>query len=324
MGAANIIRVAIVLGGCVKYARKTKSILSIMVLLVCCLFYQNCGGPEAIMTNGQQDSSLQSSSQGDSSQDNNSSDNGTATPTPSPSPSASPAPATAIPAQTTWYWQLQGTINLNQNVGVYDLDVFDNDKATFTSLKAKGRKVICYFSAGTYEDWRPDANQFPTTALGNGLGWPGEKWLDIRDATVRKIMVARLDMAKSKGCDGVEPDNVDGYANSNGFKLTKADQLDFLNYLADQVHARGMTIALKNATDLVSSLVAKYDFAVVEECFKYNECDAYSPFIKANKAVLNAEYSAYSDATCAKAKSLKFSTVFFNLDLNGKVFKPCL
>ena len=31
----------------------------------------------------------------------------------------------------------------------------------------------------------------------------------------------------SAGCDGVEPDNVDGYVNDTGFDLTAGDQLDF-------------------------------------------------------------------------------------------------
>ncbi len=238
-------------------------------------------------------------------------------------PPPPPVGDNSIPAGTSWYWQLQGAINMTVAAKVYDIDLFDVEQSTYSALKLQGHKVICYFSAGTYEDWRPDASQFPASSLGNGLGWPGEKWLDVRNATVRQIMVARLDMAKNKGCDGLEPDNVDGYANNSGFNFTQQDQVNYLTFLADQAHARGMTIALKNATDLVSSLVSKFDFAVVEECFKYNECEAYSPFIAQNKAVLNAEYSSYSAATCTKAKALGFSTVFFNLDLDGRVYNPC-
>jgi len=245
-------------------------------------------------------------------------------PTPSPSPTRSPSSGTSIPAGTQWYWQLQGAVNANIAAKVYDIDLYDNSAATFASLKQSGHIVICYFSAGTYEDWRPDASQFPSTALGSGVsGWPGEKWLDVRNATVRQIMAARMDLAKSKGCDGLEPDNVDGYSNKSGFPLTMQDQISFNSFLADQAHARGMVVALKNSTDLVDSLVGKFDFAVVEECFKYNECSAYSPFISQNKAVLNAEYSSYSSSICSQAASLKFSTVFFNLDLNGQVYNPC-
>ncbi len=269
-------------------------------------------------------------------------DQGMTTPTPpvvTVPPPIAPAPAVVtVPPVVTppisgmsltpgvnWYWQLQGSINIARTSEVYDIDLYDVSAATFASLKQSGHKVICYFSAGTYEDWRSDANMFPAASLGSEVdGWPGEKWIDVRNTTVRQIMAARLDQAKSKGCDGVEPDNVDGYSNGNGLGLTKQDQISFNSYLADQAHARGLVIALKNSTDLVDSLVSKFDFAVVEECFKYNECEAYSPFVKQNKAVLNAEYTKFSSATCDKAKQLGFSTVFYNLDLNGKVFDPCL
>lgn len=77
-------------------------------------------------------------------------------------------------------------------------------------------RSIGYFSAGSYENWRSDERDFPSSVKGNNLdGWPGEKWLDISDwATLGPIMEARLDLAVTKGCDGVEPDNVDGYDNN--------------------------------------------------------------------------------------------------------------
>ena len=249
--------------------------------------------------------------------------------TPQPLPPASEPPATTpsvgtVAPQTTWYWQLQGTLNTAVNAKIYDLDLYDSSVTTIQNLKSSGKLVVCYFSAGSYEDWRSDANLFPQIALGQNLdGWPGEKWLDVRNPDVRKIMAQRMDLAKSKGCDALEPDNVDGYSNKSGFPLTAQDQINYLRYLADQAHSRGLLIALKNSTDLVTSLVDQFDFAVVEECFKYNECEMYSPFIKKGKAVLNAEYTSYSTAVCTKAANLKFSTVFFNLDLNGKVFQPC-
>lgn len=230
----------------------------------------------------------------------------------------------ALTPRTTWYWQLQGAINQNVAAKVYDIDLFDSSASQISALKTTGKIVICYFSAGSYEEWRPDAKSFPAAVLGRNLdGWPGEKWLDIRSASVRSIMAARMDMAKTKGCDGLEPDNVDEYSNGSGFPLTAKDQIAFLTALADLAHQRGLIIALKNSTDLVASLVSKFDFAVVEECFRYNECGAYSPFVMQGKAVLNAEYTSYSAAICNEAAKLKFSTAFFNLDLNGKVFKPC-
>jgi hypothetical protein len=241
-----------------------------------------------------------------------------------PPQSQPPPPPVQTSGSPTWYWQLQGTLNTSVNAEYYDIDLFDTSTATIQALKNSGRKVICYFSAGTYEEWRSDAAQFPAAGMGANMeDWPGERWLDVRNLLVREIMKKRLDLAKSKGCHGVEPDNVDGYSNKNGVGLTKADQIAYNGFLADEAHARGLSVALKNSTDLVAALVNKFDFAVVEECFAYNECEAYSPFVQQNKAVFNAEYTKYSATTCTKAKQLGISTAFFNLDLNGKVFNPC-
>lgn len=229
-----------------------------------------------------------------------------------------------IPPGASWYWQLSGDVKMNIGAQVYDIDLFDNSAGTFAALKARGKTVICYFSGGSYENWRPDAGRFPAAVLGRALdGWPGERWLDVRATAVREIMKARLDLAKAKGCDGVEPDNVDGYSNNNGFGLTKAHQTDYNKFLAREARARGLLIGLKNSTDLVGALVGSFDFAVVEQCYQYRECAAYRPFISQGKAVLIAEYQRYSTASCADAKRNGFSLVYYNLSLDGSKYQPC-
>lgn len=57
------------------------------------------------------------------------------------------------------------------------------------------------------------------------------------------LWLNRLDVAVYKGCDGVEPDNVDGYTNNTGFILTAEDQLMYNRFLADEAHERGLLIA---------------------------------------------------------------------------------
>jgi hypothetical protein len=59
---------------------------------------------------------------------------------------------------------------------------------------------------------------------------PGENWLDIRSDNVSLIMKKRIDLAVQKGCDGVEPDNMDGYSNHSGFSLTFEEQLKLQSY----------------------------------------------------------------------------------------------
>ena len=68
------------------------------------------------------------------------------------------------------------------------------------------------------------------------------------------MIASRLDIAAARGCDGVEPDNVDGYDNDSGFELTRADQIDFNRFLATEAHQRGLSVGLKNALDLVEEL----------------------------------------------------------------------
>jgi len=114
--------------------------------------------------------------------------------------------------QTSWQWQLTTPIDMNVNAEVFDIDLYYNSASLVSQLHAKGKKAICYISAGTWERWRPDASKFPTTVRGSKVsGWAGEQWLDIRQWNVLgPIMEARLDLCKAKGFDGVEPDNVDG------------------------------------------------------------------------------------------------------------------
>ncbi|MCJ1249118.1 hypothetical protein MMC30_006341 [Trapelia coarctata] len=164
------------------------------------------------------------------------------------------------------------------DVTAFDIDLVANEVSTIRELHGKGRKVICYFSAGSFEDFRPDSKDFQASDYGNPLdGWPDEWWLNTKSANVRKIMIARMELAKSKGCDAVDPDNVDGFTNDTGFTLTKADAVDYLEFLAEAAHSRGMAIGLKNAGDIISELVDHMEFAVNEVCNKYDECEATPP-----------------------------------------------
>ena len=148
-------------------------------------------------------------------------------------------------------------------------------------------------------------------------GWD-ELWLDIRSSKVLDIMKKRMDLAKKKGCDGVEPDNIDGYQNSTGFPLKGSDQLRYNKALAAEAHQRGLSIGLKNDVDQVRDLVAHFDWALNEECVKYNECKKLLPFIQANKAVFHTEYRPLrKSSVCPKVKSYQFSTLIKKLDLDA-------
>ncbi|KAJ6128663.1 CAZyme family GH114 [Penicillium samsonianum] len=192
-------------------------------------------------------------------------------------------------------WQIQlidAVEDTTIDADIWDIDLFDNTAETITTLHGKGHKVICYFSAGTYEDWRPDVSKFDTADLGSNLDdWPGERWLNIKSSKARAVMSSRLDMAKQKGCDGVDPDNIDAYNNENGLGLTEADSVDFLTFLAAESHSRGMSIGLKNGGDIIGSVIDKMQWSVNEQCAQYNECEVYAAFTEVNKPVFHIEYA---------------------------------
>ncbi|KPI13140.1 hypothetical protein OK074_8837 [Actinobacteria bacterium OK074] len=212
---------------------------------------------------------------------------------------------------TAWQWQLSGKkIDTSVDVPVYDIDGFDQPRATVTALHREGRKVICYLSTGAWEDWRPDAKKFPKSVLGKGNGWEGERWLDIRATdTLEPLMAARIDMCRKKGFDAVEPDNMDGYKNDTGFPLKAADQLRYNRLVARLVHERGMAVGLKNDLDQIPQLVGDFDFAVNEQCAQYDECGQLKPFTAADKAVFHVEYELPPSKFCAESRRLKLSSM---------------
>lgn len=221
---------------------------------------------------------------------------------------------------TTWQWQLSGALDLTVDANVYDVDLFETDAATVAALHGLGRRTICYLSAGSWEDWRPDRADFPTSAIGNDYaGWPGEKWLDIRQIDqLAPALLARLEMCRARGFDAVEPDNIDGYQNDTGFPLTASDQIRFNRWFAQQAHARGLAVALKNDGDQTPDLLNEFDFAIVESCFERGECDAYQPFIAARKAVFAAEYRLAPAAFCADARARDFDALRKNRALDAQ------
>lgn len=209
---------------------------------------------------------------------------------------------------TSWQWQLDGELDTSFDVAMYDIDLFDNSTEAIDALHADGRVVVCYFSAGTREDWRPDADDYPEEVLGAALDeWPGERWVDIRRLDIlTPIIEARLDLAASKHCDGVEPDNMDAFKNESGFPLSAGDQLTFNRWIAELAHKRGLSVGLKNDITQVPLLVGHFDWAINEQCFEFDECSAYNSFIGAGKAVFGVEYSGDPAVFCPLANAADF------------------
>ena len=229
-------------------------------------------------------------------------------------------------------WQIElahPLTNVTFNASIYDIDMFDNNATTITKLHQLGRKVICYFSAGSFENWRPDAGSFSNkTDLGKPLdGWAGEWWLNTNSSNVRNIMLSRLDLAVTKGCNGVDPDNMDGFDNDNGLGLTQGDAVDYVNFLADAAHARNLSVGLKNAGEIIPQVLGKMQWAVNEQCVQYGECDTWQPFVEAGKPVFHIEYpdgapnvaAQKVDSICGDADAKGFETVMKEMDLDDWV-----
>ncbi|KAK6537816.1 hypothetical protein TWF694_010719 [Orbilia ellipsospora] len=212
--------------------------------------------------------------------------------------------------------------NTDLAVTAYDLDLFDNSLAFIANLKLKGHRVICYFSAGSYEDWRPDAKNFTKADYGKAMdGWAGEWWLDTNSQNVRNIIANRIALAQSKGCDAIDPDNINGYQNPTGLNLTEADAISFLRFMSIEAHNRGLAIGLKNGGELVSDVIDFMDFAVQESCVAYGECGPYRTFLEYNSPVFHIEYPADTNVTVAEICAPKngaqgFSTIIKHLKLD--------
>ena len=235
-------------------------------------------------------------------------------------PGAQAAPERWVPqVGETFYIQCTGKTDLNREAQVYNLDWETTSAAQVKQLHNRGVCVICYFRAGSSEDWRSDDSKFPASVKGNPLdGWDGEYWLDIRKLdTLTPIMKARMDVCRQKGFDAVDPDNTDAWSQDTGFPITKSHQVAYQRAMAAAAHERGLAIGLKNNVEQISQMCSFVDFAVNEECNEWDECDAYAGFLASGKPVYNIEYTG----TCPTGLPEGMSSFVgkLSLGLGGKI-----
>ena len=228
-----------------------------------------------------------------------------------------------IPPNSSFDIQFSEVIEVSSfKAEIIDLDLFETSEQIIEQLHLQNKIVICYFSAGSLEEWREDAGNFPSEIIGkNYAGWPGEKWLDIRRIDLLSpILISRFDLCQQKGFDGVETDNVDGYQNNTGFKITNAEQITFNLWLAEQAHIRGLSIGLKNDPDQLTDLVSDFDWLLLEDCYSQGWCQLARTFIEKNKPVFAIEYTDQDvdfDAACASAEKIGFKLIEKNRNLDS-------
>lgn len=195
---------------------------------------------------------------------------------------------------SSFYIQLQGELDLSVPYDVWDVDLYSTTPEQVAAMQAMGGYVIAYMNAGAWQPGMPDSDLYPDSVIGKQpmKGWPEERWLDIRQIeTLRPIIRSKIAEAKAKGFNAVDPDNMDGYTNTTEFGLTKADQIAFAKMIAEEAHALGMAVMLKNAGDMMSDLVNDFDGTVAEQAYKYKEAAIYQPMRDAGKPVFVIEYN---------------------------------
>jgi hypothetical protein len=254
-------------------------------------------------------------------------------------PSAKAAPWVPTPG-LRWQYQLQGVLNTSVcskpasggpcvRPDVYDIDLYENNGTTpdapgVAAIHAQGGHAVCYVDAGTWESFRPDANEYPAGVKGRPNGWPGERWLDIRQTGVLlPILTQRVAKCAAAHFDAVEFDNVDGYTNNTGFPLTSQEQLTFNEDLAGIAHGAGLSVGLKNDLGQLASLAGSFDFAINEQCAQYKECSAYSGWEAAHKAIVEVEYRGKPSKFCLSAELSGRDAMLKKKALKATPWTPC-
>ena len=162
---------------------------------------------------------------------------------------------------------------------------------------APGSYGICYVNAFQTQPeqrrwWQrhhPDLILREGDAAVRDPGWPGEWLLDTRTREQRTriaAIVGRWIRACSRaGFQAVEADNLDSWTRSRGL-LSRSGNAALARQLAHIAHRHGLAFGQKNAASLVGKRF--FDFAVVEECQRYDECDRFRS--RYGRAVIEIEY----------------------------------
>jgi hypothetical protein len=245
---------------------------------------------------------------------------------------------------------------------VWALDGQLIDRETVQRLKSEGKYVICYINVGTWDpgkvdvqNWmKLDANKDPIPGvgtypydhfkIGNTLGnepiwgkrygttaFDDEFWWNIFHPAVKAIIAQRIDNCASKGFDALEPDNIDSHVYEDdtgrlvdpaGFGWSEDTIIEFNKELANKVHARGMKIFQKNASDLVPSLVDTYDGAITEGCLANDECAEFQSYRQRGKPVYAIEYTDELSQDEFKAKACDAGSFPYSYVLKDRLVEP--
>jgi hypothetical protein len=212
-----------------------------------------------------------------------------------------------------------------------------------TSRPVAGLYNICYINGfqTQSEDRRFWLAKHPTLVLRTAgeapifdPGWPDEMILDVstaaKRAAIAAVQDATIDLCEKKGFQAVEFDNLDSYSRSHHL-LTLGDDIAMAKLLVAHAHADGLAAGQKNTPELGKRGRddIHFDFAVAEECYRYDECASYTRVYGAR--VIDIEYTDDLRGTFAQdcaAKSIPAMTILRDVDLvppssKDYVYKAC-
>ena len=222
----------------------------------------------------------------------------------------------------SWQIQLSGNLDTTVDVRVYIADA-GTPTSVIADLHAAGRIVICYFSAGTQEPFRGDAARFPAASLGEPVAsYPDERWVDVRDPTVRAIMQDRITAAAAAGCDGIEASGLAAFAATTGFDFTRADQLGYDARSLPRSIARGFRSASSRTTPAWARICSPTSTGpIVWSCLDAG-CPVAGPYVAAGKPAFLVEYGDETRApvVCPGARALGLSAII-KRDANLDAFR---
>lgn len=228
-----------------------------------------------------------------------------------PGAAAEPAEPDAIarlPVNEGFDYQLGGAYN--PGVGAA-LVVRDR-----TAAPDSGRSNICYVNGfQTQPDdspmWLAD---HPELVLRDATGqpvvdpdWPDEYVLDVGSETKRDALVDIVgrwfDGCAAHGFVGVEIDNLDTFTRFPDL-LAAQDAVAYASALVERAHAVGLLVAQKNTAELAPQRrEIGFDFAIVEECNEFDECDVFTAAF--GRLVYLVEYDAAAfEAGCERYPEL--------------------
>jgi hypothetical protein len=199
-----------------------------------------------------------------------------------------------------------------------------------SSKPAAGLYNVCYING--FQTQSQDRNfwltEHPTLVLRSARGkpitdpgWPDEYILDVSTRAKRMAIAAvqdkTVDLCKTKGFDAVEFDNLDSYSRSH-HEFTLTDDIALARMLVERAHGDGLAAGQKNTPELGKRGrdLIHFDFAVSEECYRYNECSSYTSVYGAR--VIDIEYTDDLRGTFASdcsAKSIPPMTILRDVNL---------